>query len=423
MKESILHYIWQQKLFVAHSMTTTDNEKVEVIDVGKYNTDAGPDFFNAKVRIGNTLWAGNIEFHLQSSDWNKHNHQNDPSYDSVILHIVKQADKDIFRKDGLKIPQLILSYPDFIEKNYEDLIHNQKWIPCENKINTVPSIFIHSWKNALLTERLSQKTDAIQQLLNANNQHWEEAFYITLGRNFGFNTNSQPFESLVKSVSLSILGKHKDNLLQIEALLFGQAGLLPEETTDEYVLQLKAEYNFLRSKYSLQPIGKSQWKLLRLRPENFPHIRIAKFASLIHSSSKIFSKMVENPETGYLKSLFSCEPSAYWLTHFTFDHESGKKNKKIGAQSVNGIIINTIVPFLFCYATLKNIQDLKDAAIQLLEDIPGEKNAIINGWQKLGISSETAYDSQALLQLKKHYCDQKNCLRCRIGHKVMVVSD
>ncbi len=421
MKESILHYVWQQKLFTAAQLKTTEGVAVEIIDVGKHNTDAGPDFFNAKVKIGETLWAGNIEIHARSTDWYKHNHQSDKAYDSVILHVVSQADGEVFRQDGEKIPQLILKFPEQIEQNYNQLIQEQKWIPCADKITEVPTIFIQNWKNALLTERLEQKMEAIQMLLNEHNQHWEEAFYITLARNFGFGTNSQAFENLAKSLPLSVIGKHKDNLLQIEALLFGQSGLLIENEEDEYLSELNREYNFLRSKFSLQTLDLTRWKLLRLRPDNFPHVRISQFASLIHSSSKLFSKIIENPDLKYLKQLFDCEPSVYWKNHYLFGSQSNVKSKKLGKQSINVILINTVIPFLFCYAHLKNNQDLKDKALQMLEQIPSERNAIISGWQNLNIKSESAYDSQALLQLKKKYCDDKKCLRCRIGHKVLTL--
>ncbi len=419
MKESILHYVWQHKLFSAQHLFTNDGEAVEVIDVGKHNTDAGPDFFNAKIRIGETLWAGNVEIHTHSTDWSKHNHHSDKAYDSVILHVVSEIDGEVFREDGAKIPQLLLVYPNHISQNYDRLIGEQKWIPCEDKISTVSGIVIESWKNALLTERLEQKMQAISTLLLDNNQHWEEAFYITLARNFGFGTNSQAFESLAKSVPLSVLGKHKDQLLQLEAVLFGQAGLLTDAATDEYSMLLKQEYSFLQAKFGLQPMARSQWKLLRLRPDNFPHVRIAQFAALIHSSSKLFSKIVDNTEIEYLRSIFVCEPSDYWKHHYVFSHHSSLSDKKLGAQSINVILINTVVPFLFCYAQQKNNQVLKDKALQLLELLPPERNAIITAWQKLGIGSVSAYDSQALLQLKKQYCDDKKCLRCRIGHKVL----
>ena len=421
MKESILHYIWQQKLFSAHALQTTEGETVEVIDVGKLNSDAGPDFFNAKIKIGNTIWAGNIEIHTRASDWNKHNHQHDKAYDNVILHIVKFADIVIRRSDGEQIPQLELNYPAQIEENYEKLIREQKWVPCADKIGNIPGIFIQSWKNVLLTERLEQKMNAIQQLLAESNQHWEEAFYITLARSFGFSTNSQAFEMLAKSLPLSALGKHKNDLFQIEALLFGQSGLLNNELTEEYSLKLKKEYDFLRLKFDLQPINAELWKLLRLRPDNFPHIRIAQFAALIHNSSKLFSRIIENPEIDYLNNLFKTEPSEYWKSHYLFGHTSPEKSKKLGKNSINSILINTVVPFLFCYAHQKGNQNLKDKALELLEQIPAEKNSIVSGWENIGLKIETAYDSQAFLQLKKLYCDDKKCLRCRIGHKVLTI--
>lgn len=421
MKESILHYIWQQKLFKPHDLKTTSGEKVEIIDTGRLNTDAGPDFFNAKIKIADTVWAGNIEIHTRASDWQKHNHQHDKSYDSVILHVVKFADTEIRRSNGEIIPQMELAYPASIETRYEELIAEQKWIPCADKISKIPDIFIQGWKNALLTERLEQKMLAIQELLEENNQHWEEAFYIKLARSFGFNTNSHAFEKLAISLPLSALGKHKNDLFQIEALLFGQSGLLNNELHDDYSIKLKKEYDFLKSKFNLEPIQTELWKLLRLRPDNFPHIRIAQFAALIHNSSKLFSRIIENPDIDYLIEIFKTEPSLYWKTHYLFGHESSAKSKKLGQDSIYGLLINTVVPFLFCYAYQKNNQELKDKALSLLERIPAEKNTIISGWKNIGMDIRTAYDSQAFLQLKKLYCDEKNCLRCRIGHKVLTI--
>lgn len=246
MKESILHYIWQQKLFNAHSLSSTDGEAIEVIDVGKANTDAGPDFFNAKIRIGATIWAGNIEIHVQSSDWNKHNHQSDKAYDSTILHVVKTADTVIYRSNGEKIPQLELEYPQYIEENYEKLISAQKWIPCADRLEKIVHVFIQDWITTLLSERLEQKMNAIDAILKDNNNHWEEAFYIILARSFGFGINSQAFEMLARSLPLSVIAKHKSNQFQIEALLFGQAGFLENDKQDEYASDLKKNTIFFR---------------------------------------------------------------------------------------------------------------------------------------------------------------------------------
>ena len=419
MKESILHYVWQYKLFNTHELRTTDGEAVSVIDVGQHNTDAGPDFFNAKIRIGETLWAGNIEIHVLSSDWKRHGHHFNKAYDNVILHVVAVADTEVIRCDGEKISQLILNFSPKIEENYDSLLAQKKWIACADRISSIPRIFVQSWKVALLTERLNSKVEAIEYLLEENNQHWEEAFYITIARNFGFGINSQAFEALAKSLPLSILAKHKNELFQIEALLLGQANLLSDEINDAYFSQLNKEYQFLQSKYQLTPISAVQWKFLRLRPDNFPHIKIAQFAALIHHSSKLFSKIIENPEIEYLQSLFGCQPSEYWHTHYRFGKKSNQKMKTLGALSVNGILINSVIPYLFCYAQHQGHQELKDTALQLLEQIPSERNSIIVKWEELGLKSTSAYDSQAFIQLKKEYCDEKKCLRCRIGHKVM----
>ena len=419
MKESILHYVWQYKLFLHDRLQTTDGDTVEIIDTGKLNTDAGPDFFNAKVRINNILWAGNIEIHTHSSDWNKHRHQTDKAYANVILHVVNIVDTDIFNADGEKIPQLALRYPDYITHNYEQLLAGQKWIACADKIQTIPVVIIESWKQALLIERLQQKTAAIAQLQNTNLQHWEESFYVTLARSFGFGVNSQIFESLAKSLPLQVLGKHKDSLHEIEALLFGQSGLLINDNSDQYTVDLWRTYDFLRKKYNLHPVNGTQWKMLRLRPDNFPYIRIAQFAALIYSSSKLFSKIIENPDLANLRTLFSCEPSAYWQTHYVFGRESTEKTKRLGTRTIDVLLINTIVPFLFLYGEQKQQQHYKDKALELLEKLPPEKNAIIDNWTKLGLTSSSAYDTQALLQLKKMYCDDKKCLRCRVGHKIV----
>ncbi len=421
MSEKLLHYIWQYKLYSQHELQTESGEKIEIIDTGKPNSDAGPDFFNAKIKIGNTLWAGNIEIHTNSSDWKKHNHQNNKTYDSVILHVAENIDCPIFRTDGNLIPQLQLPCPNELKLQYEYLQKNKNWIPCSEKLHLVDSFTIQSLLSRLTFERLEGKTDAIFKLLTDNKNNWEEAFYITLARNFGFGINNDAFEQLARSLSLLFLGKHKNNLFQIEALLFGQAGLLSLERniSNEYFKALQKEYNFLKAKFSLTPIEASQWKFLRLRPANFPHVRIAQFAALIHQSSKLFSQIIENPDIEILHQLFKCEPSDYWKTHFIFENESPTKSKKLSTSSINIILINTVIPFLFCYGKKKQDEDIQAKSITLLEKIPSEKNSIIQKWEELGIKANSAFFSQALLQLKKNYCDNKKCLQCRIGHQVL----
>jgi hypothetical protein len=420
MKESILHYIWQNKLFDATRLFSDDNEKIEVIDTGKPNSDAGPDFFNAKVRIGDTLWAGNVEIHTRSSDWFRHGHQADKAYDNVILHVVKYSEGVVTRSDGKPVSQVKLIYPDKIEKKYNELISNEKWLPCSDRIGEIPSVFIDSWVNSLLAERLEQKMNTILGYLKQTENHWEEAFYITLARSFGFGINSPAFEMLARSLPANILAKHKNNLFQLEALLFGQAGLL-DARDDDYAEKLADEYAFLKKKYDLQGMDASMWKLLRLHPGNFPHVRLAQFAALVHQSSKLFSKIIENPEIGFLTEIFSSEPSQYWIRHYRFGIVSPEKKKRTGKQSVESIMINAVVPFVFCYAVQRGNQELKEKALQLLEKIPAEKNSIIKQWKAEGMKIINASDSQAFLQLKKYYCDDKKCLRCRIGHKVLTI--
>ena len=415
--ESILHFVWQFRLFALQDLKTTDGQPVEVIDVGKLNTDAGPDFFNAKLKIDDTLWAGNIEIHNLSSDWIRHRHETDKAYDNVILHVVNKADTTVFRTNGEPIPQLELIVPEHIWQNYNELLAAKKWIPCQDKIGTVAAVLMSSWKNALLVERLQRKASSIETLLAQSNNHWEEAFYISLARSFGFGTNSQAFEQTAKSLPLSVLAKHKDNLFQLEALLLGQAGFLEETARDEYQESLQREYRFLRTKYRLSPIDSSQWKLLRLRPDNFPLIRLAQFASLTHRSSKLFSKILEAGNMKVLRELFVTDVSEYWKNHYLFGEESPVSKKRLGKASVDVLIINTVVPFLFTYAGQKG--EDTEPALNLLEELPAEKNAIIDKWIQLGIPCENAFDSQALLQLKKNYCEEKKCLRCRVGHKVL----
>lgn len=422
MTEYILHYIWQYKLFPQSGLVTTDGERVEVIDVGHYNTDAGPDFFNAKLKIGETVWAGNVEFHQRSSDWEKHNHTENKAYDNVILHITEVVDADIFRINGEKIPQMEFKVPVEIQKKYDKLLRNKKWIPCEDKIEKVDRFKINVWKNSLLTERLQQRTETIFNLLDQTENHWEEAFYVSLARSFGFGVNSQPFEMLAKSLPEHILAKHKDNLFQLEVLLFGQAGFLEGKINDDYQQSLQKEYRFLQAKYNLKNIDASQWKMLRLRPDNFPHIRLAQFAKLVHNSSKLFSKVLEAKKLNELRILFKCEVSTYWRQHYLFGRESKVSQKEMGKNSIDILLINTVIPFIFAYARKKNQEDIVERAFHFLEEIPAENNSIVKKWKELGIPAKNAFDSQALLQLKKSYCDEKKCLRCSIGHQVLTLN-
>jgi len=421
MKEDLLHYVWQYGLFATESLKTTGGETVEIIDRGKKNVDAGPDFFNAKVKIGETLWAGNVEIHLSSSDWNRHKHQSDKSYNSVILHVVEKADRAVYRQTGEEIPQLEITIREEVKERYELLLSSKEWIRCESLWKQLPPEFIKLHLNKLLNERFVRKTDAILTYLTQNNNDWEETFYIFLAKNFGMNTNSLPFELLAKSLPLACLGKHKDNLMQIEALLFGQAGLLNGETDDDYFRLLQKEYLFLCQKFSLLPIDSSLWKFAKMRPVNFPTIRIAQFAMLIHRSHKLFSRLLETDDLMQLRRFFLHEASNYWKNHYTFGNTAPKRKKIIGEESIDILLINTVIPFLFAFSIKKDRPEMLERAYGLLEKIAPEQNSIIEKWKLLGVNAENAYDTQALLELKKQYCDEKKCLQCGVEYRLFKV--
>ena len=419
MKEDLLHYVWQYGLFATKPLRTTNGEKIEIIDCGKKNEDAGPDFFNAKIRIGETLWAGNVEIHISSADWHYHSHHKDKSYNSVILHVVEKANCNVYRQNGEEIPQLEITIREDVKERHELLLSSKEWIRCESLWCRLSPEFIKIHLNKLLNERFVRKTDAILKHLAQNNNDWEETFYVFLAKNFGMNTNSFPFEMLAKSLPLSYLGKHKNSLVQIEALLFGQAGLLKGEGDSEYFRSLQKEYVFLRQKFSLSPIDSFLWKFSKMHPANFPHVRIAQFAALIHRSSKLFSRLLETDDIVKLRKFFSYEPSAYWETHYSFGEVSSKRRKAIGEKSIDILLINTVVPFLFAFSIKKDIPEVLERAYILLEKIAPEQNSIIEKWKLLGMNVKSAYDTQALLELKKQYCDEKKCLQCGIGYRLL----
>ncbi len=420
MNENFLQYVWKYGLFDSSSTVLDNGEEIEIISPGEHNTNAGPDFTNVKIKIGKVLWAGNVEIHVNSSDWEKHGHHHDKAYDNVIIQVVANHDKPVKRTNGEPIPTITLKYNPKYYNNYSDLINSRNWISCEHKINDVNSFIIRYWLEKLMIERLEVKAGEITRYFKQNKNNWEETFYQRVGNNFGFKLNAQPFEMLVKSIPLNCLAKHKNNLLQIEALLFGQSGMLNDlEHEDDYINILKREYAFLQKKFNLKPVEKHLWKFLRLRPSNFPTIRIAQFASLIYSSSKLFSKILEANNVEEIKKLLSVTASSYWDVHYTFGKPSAKRVKKLGDAGINILLINTIIPFLFVYGKVKNNQMYKDRALKFLEHVKAEQNHIIKGWKELGIIPENALQSQALLQLKNVYCDPKKCLDCQIGNQLI----
>lgn len=417
MKEDLLHYVWRLQRFDSTELQTTDGQSIQIQMIGEHNHHSGPDFTNARIEIGKTLWAGNVEMHLKASDWTSHQHQSDPAYDNVILHVVLDEDEKINRQNGSRIPCLELKkrISSKLSKIYQKFLHNEYWISCQHHFHEVGHMTKVLWLDRLLVERLEYKTIVIERLLQENTNNWETTFYQVLAKNFGVKVNAEPFERLARTLPLNILGKHKNDLFQIEALLFGQSGLLENDFDDEYPNRLKKEYQFLQKKYKLTPIEKRNWRFLRMRPANFPTIRIAQFAQLIFQSTHLFSKVLVAKNVREIQNMFELKLSNYWQTHYVFDKESVKRKKSLGKNAIHLFIINTITPFLFLYGKWKDEQSYTDRVFQLLEEVPAEKNNIISKWEELGMLPKSAYETQALLQLKNEYCTKKRCLECSIG--------
>lgn len=419
MQEALLHYIWKNSLFESRDYLADTGEKISIVDPGKHNTDSGPDFANAKVKINDTLWAGNVEIHKKTSDWNQHQHQKNAAYDNVILHASLQNDKACINSQGRRIPCIEISFDPKIEHQYSYLINRDTMIPCHEFLPALHTSLITFWLSALTIERLSVKTDYILKLLKLTKNNWEETYYINLARSFGLKINAVPFELLAKVTPLKTIIKHCHSKFELEALFFGQAGFLQEPLLDEYHSSLHKEYIYLKKKYSLNGIESHLWKYLRLRPSNFPTIRIAEFCSLMHKSKRLFSITMKSKTIGELLETYSCSVSDYWKNHYKFGKETEKKNKTLGLNTRMSLIINTIVPFMFIYGDHKNNGQLKEKAIRLLELIPPEVNRIINKWSEYKIKCRHAGDSQALLQLTNEYCNRKRCLECQIGNLIL----
>ena len=421
MRESFLHFLWRWRRFEAHNLTTTQGQPLDILHPGEWNTHAGPDFFNARLRIGPTVWAGNVEIHRLASEWVAHRHSDDGAYDNVVLHVVLEEDQPVVRPSGERIPCLELKgrIPPRILETYQRLEHERAWIPCQTFFKNIPGIIRLNWLDRLLVERLEQKTAAIAEALRTTENHWEEAFYRLLARNFGLKVNAEPFEALARSLPLPILARHKNDPLQIEALLFGQAGLLEEPFHDEHPAALAREYRFLRHKYGLVPLSGSQWKFLRLRPANFPTVRLAQFAALVHQSAHLFSKILEAGTLREMEHLFNVQPGGYWSAHFQFDKPSVQRAKNPGRDFVHLLVINTIAPFLFYYGKIKNLEALQKRALSLLEELPPESNTILDGWADLGVPARNAFQTQALIHLKTRYCDARRCLECAVGNAIL----
>jgi hypothetical protein len=421
MTEKFLHYLWKMKLLKTDELHSSSGERIQVIKSGEHNHDAGPDFLNARIRMGNTEWVGNVEIHVRTSEWNHHRHHTDSGYNNVILHVVYENDATVFHEDGTAVSSLELKHlfdPGTYE-TYQSLMQSAAWVPCAAQISRVNDITIIQYLHRLMTERLEQKVEPILLSLQENQNNWEETFYQSIAAAFGAKVNAEPFRMLARTLPLKILAKHKSSLFQLEALLFGTAGFLDEKFSDEYPNRLKKEFDFLRMRHQLKPMKKHVWKFLRLRPSNFPTIRLAQFAHLVFTSTHLLSKIIETNDLKTVIQLFECGTSEYWLDHYRFDKPSANRKKQLGKNAVELILINTVVPFLFVYGKLHDDEALSSRSLKWLEQVPAEKNSIITQWRKTGLAASSAFDSQALLQLKNNYCRNFRCLDCAIGHKIL----
>ena len=417
--EQLLHYVWKHKIFSLKELKTTTGQQVEVIDTGLANTDAGPGFFNAKLKLDGVLWIGNIEIHERSSDWFKHGHHADTGYNSVILHIASEIDTEISRSNGERIPQIQLICPEAVRTNYKELLETDSYPPCYRIIPSLPPFTAHSWMTALQMERFEQKATLLNERLKRCQGNWEDAFFITLARNFGFGLNGDAFETWAHRLPFRAVDKHRNDLFQVEAIFFGQAGILEDSDGDGYYLRLKKEYTYLQHKFGLIPMDASLWRFLRLRPANFPHIRIAQLACLYHRAYGLLSRIMETETLQGVRDILKGGTSEYWLTHYTFGGSSPSRPKTLSNTSLDLLIINTVVTFLYAYGLHKGNRVLCARAGSFLEELKAENNYITRMWEQCGMKASNAADSQALIQLKKEYCDKKKCLYCRIGYEYL----
>jgi Protein of unknown function (DUF2851) len=416
MTEKLLQYIWQFQYFNARNLQTSQGELLQILHAGNYNTNQGPDFLNAKIKIGDTTWAGNIEMHIKASDWDTHGHGKDKNYNNVILHVVWVKDTAA----ELPFPELELQHlvSSVLLNRYDELMQSALFIPCQQHIQQISPLSFTAWKERLLIERLQKKALYVQTLLKKNNQHWEETFWWLLARNFGAKINSESFERIAQSVPVNLLAKHKNQVQQLEALLMGQAALLDKNFEDDYPNMLRREYQFLQKKYGLKKAHAPLY-FLRMRPANFPTIRLAQLAMLVQQSHHLFSFIKEAGSVKEVQELFNVTANDYWHYHYTFDETTGFKPKNLGAQMVQNILINTIIPILYAYGHLNANDNCKTKALLWAEQVSAEKNSITKGFQLLGIENKSAFDSQALIQLKNEYCNYKLCLQCAVGNQVL----
>ncbi|MEJ7643596.1 MAG: DUF2851 family protein [Chryseolinea sp.] len=423
MTESFLHYLWQFQYFNKAAFVTTTGDEICVYNPGQRNRDAGPDFFNARLRIGPIEWFGSVEIHIYASGWVEHHHNTDAAYDNVVLHVVWKDDKAVSRADGSAMPTFELQHrvDESLLFQYKRLLHNPEAIPCAASFNDVNNICKLSMLDKVLAERLEVKANIILKMLLRNNNDWEETCYQTIFKNFGFKVNADPFHQLSQSISYKFLLKHADQINQVEALLFGQAGFLEEKNEEDYYRMLQREYKLLGQKYQLtsKKVNRIQWRFLRLRPANFPTIRIAQFAALIFHRRNLLSSILSQGSCKSLQLFFSIRQSPYWMHHYHFFRPIKDEIDTLGEAAVNNLIINSVVPLMVAYGKSKDDQGYVDKAVRILQTLHAETNMITKQWKTLGIASRTAFDSQALVQLYNNYCLKRRCLECNIGASIV----
>jgi hypothetical protein len=424
MTEEFLHYLWKYGLYNPVNLCDNDGNRIIVIHPGEYNRDSGPDFFNARISIDGTEWAGNVEIHTRSSHFENHGHQKDPAFNNVILHVVAENDRRVFSSAGEELLTVPITFDPLLYDRYLTLVNTPYIIACQDYIKNIDRFFIRHWLNTLVIERIQQKSEQILKVLSETGNDWEETFYRFLTRYFGFRVNAEPFEMLAAALPFRIIRKHADNRFQIEALLFGTAGMLEEglfrdALSDQYYRDLIKEYTILSSKYSLKPIHGWLWKFSKLRPVNFPTVRISQLAAMLSVTGGLFSKVLETTDINQLLEVFGVTASEYWDNHFVFGRKSRSISKSTGLQAANIILINAVIPVIFVHGKNRDCQDISERALTFLENLSPEVNSITGEWKSAGIELESAFYSQALIQLRNDYCKRRRCLDCRIGNKLI----
>lgn len=421
MQEDFLHYIWKHKAFGSSRIKTTKNEAISIKQLGQHNRNSGPDFFNAQLAIGEQLWAGNVEIHIKSSDWYVHNHEVDAAYDNVILHVVWEHDTEIFRKDNSEIPTLEIK--NYVDKSlihtYQKLMSSRSWINCENDFHQVDDFLINHWLEVLYIERLERKSKGIQHLLKTSNNDWESVLFKMLTKNFGLKVNGDSFLSLANSFNFSIVRKLQNDVLDLEALFFGQANLLSDDVQETYYLNLKKRYQFLRHKFNIDSQGVLPLQFFRLRPPNFPTIRLSQLATLYSRNTNIFSEVIAINSREDAYKIFNIETSDFWKSHYTFSKKSKESKKALTPSFIDLLIINTIIPLKFSYSKSQG-KSIDDALFNLIRELKVENNSIVTKFLDLKLIEKNALTSQGLIQLKQEYCDKNKCLQCAIGNSLII---